>query len=147
MPPDRAFNEYVDQGGNFLRASNWVAAGSSLVALYAAIQNASNANLLYATSGAPIVGTLTPASALYPLVTDLALFNFQTVPGSGCQLVVPAPLASLFGPTSTVVDPTATLSAAVIAACIGLLTDVVGNPVTAFISGSKTSRRVEQVSA
>jgi hypothetical protein len=145
-PPDRAFNEYTDQGSNFLRSSNWVLPGATLVGLYAALQNASNANLLYATSGAPIVGTFTPAAAQYPLVSDLAVFNFQTVPGSGCQLVVPAPLAALFGPTTTVVDPTATLSAAIIAAAVGLLTDVVGNPATAFISGSKASRRTEQVS-
>jgi hypothetical protein len=92
-PPDRAFHEWSDIGSNFLRASNWIAAGGSLVALYAALQNASNANLLYETSGAPIVGTVSPTDALFPLVQDLALFNFQTVPGSRCQLVVPAPLA------------------------------------------------------
>lgn len=145
-PPDRAFHEWSDIGSNFLRASNWIAAGGSLVALYAALQNASNANLLYETSGAPIVGTVAPTDALFPLVQDLALFNFQTVPGSRCQLVVPAPLAALFGPSGDVVDPSAVPSAAIIAAAVGLLTDVVGNPAVAFISGSKSSRRTEQVS-
>ena len=143
--PDRAFNEYTDIAGNFLRSSNWIVAGSNLVALYAAIQNACNANLAIATAGTPIIGTFGPTDADYPLAADIALFNFQTVPGSGCQLVIPAPAVGLFGPTNTVIDPTATLSAAIIAACTGLLTDVVGNPVTAFISGSKGSRRVEQL--
>lgn len=143
--PDRAFNEYTDIAGNFLRASNWVVAGGSLLSLYAAIQNACNANLLYATSGTPIVGSFGPADADYPLAADLATLNFQTIPGSGCQLVVPAPAIAMFGPTNTVVDPTAPLTAAIIAAVTGLLTDVAGNPVTAFISGSKASRRVEQL--
>lgn len=145
-PPDRAFHEWSDISANFLRASNWVTAGGSLVALYAALQNASNANLLYETSGAPIVGTVSPTDATYPLVTDLALFNFQTVPGGRCQLVVPSPLVALFGPSGDVVDPAATQSAAIIAAAVGLLSDVVGNPAVAFISGSKASRRTEQVS-
>jgi hypothetical protein len=145
--PDRAFHEWSDIGANFLRASNWIAAGGSLVSLYAALQNASNANLLYETAGTPIVGTVSPSPNTYPLVTDLALFNFQTVPGGRCQLIVPSPLAALFGPSGDVVDPSATESAAIIAAAVGLLTDVVGNPAVAFISGSKASRRTEQVSA
>jgi hypothetical protein len=144
VPPDRAFHEWLDIAAGFLRASNWVTSGGSLVSLYAALQNASNANLLYETSGAPIVGTVSPADNQYPLVNDVALFNFATVPGGRCQLVVPAPIATLFGPYADVIDPTATESAAVIAAAIGLLTDVSGNLATGFVSGSKGNRRVEQ---
>jgi hypothetical protein len=146
VPPDRAFHEWSDIAANFLRASNWIVPGGSLVALYAALQNASNANLLYETSGAPIVGTVSPTDAAYPLVQDLAIFNFQTVPGSRCQLVVPSPVAAMFAPTGDVVDPVQAQAAAVIAAAVGLLSDVVGNPAVAFISGSKGSRRTEQVS-
>lgn len=145
MTQVRAIWEYVDVGGNFLRSSNWVFATPGLGALEAAIQAATNANLLYATNGLPVVGTATPGTGDFPLVVDLALFNFQTVPGSGLQVAVPAPLAALFGPTSTVVDPTAPLSASLIAAVLGTLGDVAGNPATAFISGSKGSRRVDQV--
>lgn len=143
-PPDRAFNEWSDISAQFLRSSNWIVPGTTLVGLYAALQNASNANLLYATSGAPIVGTFVPVDALYPSVADLATFNFQTVPGASCQIVLPAPVGGVFGPSADVVDPAAALSVAIIAACVGLLTDSAGNPATAFINGSKANRRRDQ---
>lgn len=145
MPPVRLILEYSDIGGNFLRTSSWVFAAGGLSVLEAAIQAATNSNLLYATAGIPAVGTVTPSDADYPLVTDVALFNFQTVPGGGIQLAVPAPAIGMFGPSSTVIDPTSPLAAAIIAAVIGTLSDSSGNVVTAFISGSKSSRRTEQV--
>lgn len=145
MAPDRGFLEWKDIAGNFLRTSSWVQAGASLVALYAACQNGSNGNLLYATSGAPVVGTVSPTDAMFPLAVDLATFNFQTAPGSTCQLVVPAPKQGLFLPGAQVVDATAGLSAAIILASIGLLADSSGNLATAFAGGSKVSRRTDQV--
>lgn len=145
MTQVRAIWEYTDIAGNFLRASNWVYATPGLSVLESAIQSATNGNLLYATNGLPVVGTTTPTDAQYPLVADLATFNFSTAAGSGLQLVIPAPQASLFLPNSFAVDATATLSAAIIAAAIGTLGDVAGNAASAFAGGSKVSRRVEQV--
>jgi hypothetical protein len=141
----RGFWEYTDIAAGFLRSTNWIYSAGGLGALEAAIQAATNSNLMFATFGLPTVGTTTPSDSDYPLVNDLALFNFQTTPGSGVQLTIPAPRISMFGPQLTVIDPTATLSAAVIAAVIGTLGDAAGNPVTAFISGSKSSRKVDQV--
>lgn len=141
----RNFFEYTDVGGNFLRASNWVFAPALLSALEAAVQAGTNANLLFATNGLPVVGTTTPSGNDFPLVTDLALFNFQTGAGAGLQLVVPAPVASMFGPTNNTIDPTNPLAAAIIAAVIGCLGDVGGNAASAFIAGTKASRRVDQV--
>jgi rRNA processing protein Gar1 len=53
-------------------------------------------------------------------------------------------MVAVFGPTSNVVDPLAPLTAALITAVIGTLTDVVGNVATAYVSGVKSSRRTEQ---
>ena len=144
MPPDRAIWEWVDANGGFLRASDWVAPTASTGALEVAMQNASNAELLYATIAAPTVGAAAPGTNQYWLVTDIAVLNFATLPGLGFQLVIPGPNNSMFGPTSTVIDPTAPLTAALISAVIGVLADQYGNVATAYISGSKASRRVEQ---
>lgn len=144
MPPDRAIWEWVDANGGFLRASDWVLPSASTGALEVAMQDASNAELLYATIAAPTVGATTPNTNQYWLVTDIAILNFATAPGLGFQLVIPGPNSAMFGPTSTVVDPTAPLTAAIISATLGVLTDQYGNVATAYISGSKASRRVEQ---
>lgn len=143
--PDRAIWEWIDQAQGFLRASNWVAVGASTGALEVAMQNASNAELLYVTIAAPTIGATTPGTAQYHLVTDLAIFNFATALPSTFSLVIAGPAAALFGANSTIVDPLAPLSAAIIAAAIGVLTDAGGNVATAFVSGSKASRRTEQV--
>lgn len=145
MPPDRAIWEWTDVAAGFLRASNWFLPAGSSGALEVALQNASNAELLYATIAAPTVGAFTPVGGQYSLCQDVALFNFATVPGVSIQLVVPGPRNSLFGANSTVVDSTNALAAAIIAAAIGNLTDPAGNVATAFISGSKSSRRTEQI--
>lgn len=140
----RVINEYTDVGSNYIRSANWVALPGGLAALQAAIQAATNANLLYSTQGTPIVGTTTPSSALYPLCADLAYFNFSTGPGTGVRLTIPAPVGSMFTSFGTInaSDP---LAAAVIAAVLACLGDSAGNVATIFQSGSKASRSVEQI--
>lgn len=145
MPPDRAIWEWVDNASGFLRAANWVVPASSTGALEVAMQNAANPELLYATIAAPTIGAASPGTTQYHLVQDIALLNFATaVAGSNVQLVLPGPLAAVFGANSQVLDPLAALTAAVIAAAIGVLADINGNPVTAYISGSKASRKADQ---
>lgn len=109
------------------------------------MQNAANPELLYATIAAPTIGAASPGTTQYHLVQDIAVMNFATaVAGSNVQLVLPGPLAALFGANSQVLDPLAALTAAVIAAAIGVLADSAGNPVTAYIGGSKASRKADQ---
>jgi hypothetical protein len=140
----RLINEYTDVAGGYLRASNWVPYGVSVGPLLAAIAAAQNAALQFSTLAVPVVGVAVPVGNLYRLTSDLALLNFQTAPGGSVQLAIPGPVAALFGPNSTVVDPSNGLAAAVIAAAIGTLCDASGGAVTAYISGSKSSRRTEQ---
>jgi hypothetical protein len=144
MGPDRLINEWADIGNNFLRCASWIAPGQASGPLNGSMQAASNAILTYATQGLPAIGSGTPAGAQFRLTQDVALFNFQTIPGTTVQLVVPAPLLAVFGANSTVVDPTAALSAAIIAQALGVLSDINGNPATAYAGGSKGSRRTEQ---
>lgn len=143
--PERLINEYTDVQAAYLRTSNWLVAGSASGPLNGTIQAAMNAAFLFSTQGLPFIGTTTPVAGQYQSVQDVALLNFQTVPGTSVQLAIPAPQNAIFGANSTVVDPTNALVLAIIAQALGVLADVAGNPATAFISGSKSSRRTEQL--
>jgi hypothetical protein len=143
--PDRGILEWLDVAGGFLRAASWVAVAGPTGPLEVALQNASHAELLYVTIAAPTIGASAPVGGQYHLTQDVALLNFATIPGTSIQVTIPAPVAAVFGANSTVVDPTNPLVAAVIAAAIGVLTDAAGNPVTAYVGGSKASRRTEQL--
>lgn len=137
--------EYADVASGYLRTSNWLFNGLSpapLLPLIAALQNAA---MLFSTSALPVIGTATPVGGQYHLCQDVALLNFATVPGTSIQLAIPGPVNSVFGANSTVVDSTNPAVAALIAAVIGLVADPAGNAVTAYISGSKGSRRTEQL--
>lgn len=145
MPPaDRLINEYLDFASKYLRTGNWLNPASSAAALSAAIQAATNANLYLATRGRPVVGTTTPSDALYGPVQDMMNMVFVTAIPTQVQLSIPAPVAAVFGAGGQTVDPTNALVAAIISAAVGTLTDINGNPVTAFVSGVKSSRRTEQ---
>jgi hypothetical protein len=141
--PNRAFWEWTDDAGGFLRASNWTAPGG-VVAIDAQLQACSNAQLTYATEGTANMSPFSPTAAQYHLVTDLAVLVFATAAGNNVQVVVPGPLATTFGATSNIVNPLDPTTAALIAAVIGTLSDVNGNLVTAYVSGVKSSRRTEQ---
>ena len=144
MVSTRLISEWTDQAGGFIRSANWVFAPVGLATYEAAVQATANAVLQYATNGIPSVSTATPGTGQYDLVSDTAVLVFATVPGSSLQVVIPAPLNSIFGPSSNVVDPTNPLVAALIAAVVGTLGDAAGNAATAFVSGVKSSRRTEQ---
>lgn len=142
--PDRVIAEYTDVAAGFLRTSNWVQAGMASGPLYADIQAAINGAVQFVTQALPFIGVAVPSGAQYRLTQDLALLNFQTIPGVSIQVAIPSPKAVLFGPSSNVVDPTNPLVAAIIADVIAILSDVNGNAATAYIGGTKASRRTEQ---
>jgi hypothetical protein len=143
-PTNRLILEWLDFASGYLRSGSWLNIVASPAALIAALQAASNANLLYATAGNPVVGTVTPADSLYPSVQDIAQLVFITTALTQVPLVIPAPLASAFGAGGQTVDPSDPNIAAVIAAATGVLADQSGNIVTAFVSGAKSSRLREQ---
>jgi len=140
----RLIDEWLDQAGGFIRAASWVFAPAGLATYEAAIQACSNGVLQFSTNGIPTISTASPAVGQYDLVQDLAVLIFATVPGSTVRVTIPAPQASIFGPSSNVVDPANPTVAALITAVIGTLGDAAGNAVTAYVSGIKVSRRAEQ---
>ena len=141
---DRIIWEWIDTAGGFIRASNWIDRSASPATLEADLQFDSNGLLQYTTKGTPLISGGSPATGLYQYVQDVAVLVFQTVPGTTVRVVVPAPLSTTFGPDSNIVDPTDTNVSAIIAAVTGVLCDAGGNVVTSYISGIKTSRRVDQ---
>lgn len=144
MANARVILEWLDAAGGFLRSANWYDDGVGVAAFEAAMQDASNCNLQYATGAVPEIGVTTPGTTTYFLTTDVAVLVFATVPGGTVRVVVPGPLESMFGADGNTVDPTSTPAADIIAAVIGSLADSGGNVVTAYVSGVKSSRRTEQ---
>ena len=139
----RLIDEWVDDAGGFIRAGSWVFAPAGLGTYESAIQACSNAVLQFSTNGIPSISGATPGTGTYSLVNDLAVLVFATIPGVTIRVTIPAPDVNIFGPSSNVVDPTNTNVAALIAAVIGTLADSSGNVVTAYVSGTKVSRRAE----
>lgn len=140
----RIYAEWHDAANGFLRSGNWADTGASDTAFETALINISNAQLTVLTFGLAAVSTTTPSTSSYPLVNTTAVLNFVTGIGSGIQLTVPAPIASIFGPDNITVDPSNTLVAALITSVLGFLTDAAGNVATAYTTGIRSSRKVEQ---
>jgi len=143
MTSDRVIWEFTDGSGGFLRSSNWLQAGQTPTTLATDAQASNNGNLLYVTSGTPTVGTQTPGSALYPLVRDLAQFNFSTGAGTRVVFVLPAPLSTMFNTDGTI-NPADPNAAAIIADCLATLSDSSGNAASIYQGGFKASRSTEQ---
>jgi hypothetical protein len=144
MANARAIWEWIDVSGGFLRASNWYDDTVGIASLEAAIQVCSNANLQYVTGAVPEIGVVTPSGALYPLVQDCAQILLATVMGTTVRIIIPAPIASIFGPDGNTVDSTNLDVLDVITAATGHVTDTAGNHVTAYTSGVRVQRRRDQ---
>ena len=138
--------EYSDTSGAFLRSSSWLNPAGSQAVVTAAVQAATNANVVFSTVQFPLVGATTPGTGLYPSVQDGLLITYQTIPGTQFQFFLPAPLATLFLPGGILVNPTDPTWVALEVALHANLTDIAGNTVTGLVSAVKSSRRLEQVS-
>jgi hypothetical protein len=135
---------FVDEAAGFLRSSNR-STGVGAAGYFLALEAASNANVASLVDALPSISATAASSSQYSLVSTTAVFNFITSTGSGIQVTVPAPAASMFGADGVTINAADPAAAGVIAAVIGYLTDGNGNTATAFTSGVKSSRRVEQV--
>lgn len=65
-----------------------------------------------------------------------ATLQFQTAAGSIVRLTLPAPNRVVFMPDGTTIDPTNPNIAALIAACIGSLSDGAGNAAVSYLGGT-----------
>ena len=140
----RIYLEFGDQAGGFLRSGNWAAIGISDLAYETAVVALTNAAVLSSTFGVATTGFPAATSSQYSLVTTTAVMTFNTAVGSSIQVTIPAPVAAMFGTDGVTVDRTNPLVAAFVGAALGFLTDSAGNPASLFISGVKSSRKVEQ---
>lgn len=93
----------------------------------------SNASVQRAWNGTVSTPVPTPVTGDYQNVADYAQLVFQTAAGDLVYLTVVAPMAAIFLADQETVNPAAI--AALIAACVGTLTDASGNPVTAYVGG------------
>lgn len=96
-------------------------------------QAVSNAGILYNFDGPldPAIGAAT--AALYQPVAATASLTFATAGAQELLLLLPAPASGIFLADLQTIDPTQI--AALIAACVGELSDGAGNTATAFLGG------------
>lgn len=144
MATERFTNEYIDYTNGYLRSGNWTNNGAGVSALLGAMAAATNSNVAVSSNVVPIIGTSTATDTLYGSVQDTAVFVFVTSALTQVRLVIPAPMSTMFVAGGLTIDPTSALAAAIIAAAIGTLSDVNGNLVMAYVSGTKSSRKSEQ---
>lgn len=137
--------EWTDEANGFLRTRSWVVSGGLPGVFLLALQALSNASNTLAFEGAAVVSATPAGSGQYSLATTTAVLNFLTGVGSGVQVTIPAPVASIFAADGVTVDNTNVVVAAFITAAIGYLTDNAGNVVTTYNTGVKSSRKVEQI--
>ena len=142
---DAAVFEWTDQAAGFLRSRSWVVPGGLPGAFLLALQALSNASNTLAVEGPAVISPTPAGSGQYALCSTTAVLNFITGAGTGVQVTVPAPVASIFAADGVTVDPANVVVAAFIAAAVGYLTDSGGNVVTAYNTGVKSSRKVEQI--
>lgn len=107
-------------------------------AIMAALENHSNAVVLHWFEGPDNILTLTPTSAVFADVSDLARLTFTDASGSLATLALPAPQQSIFKPDSVTVDPSAI--ADIITAAVGHLCTAAGGLVTAYVAGTRNLR-------
>lgn len=104
-------------------------------AVWAAVQAASQSGVQTSwesSLGAP-VGT--PATGAYQSVRSAAQLTFQTASGDLLRLTVPAPSLGIFMADSQTVDPANALVIAIVAACVGTLSDAAGNTAVSYVGG------------
>lgn len=89
-----------------------------------------------------------PAAVIYggggtfETVEDKAVLTFQTAAGSIHRLSVPAPLSTIFLGDGQSVDPTNAAVVALVGAMLGIASDAAGNPLTTYVSGTRTRRKL-----
>jgi len=141
-PADRLITEWIDAKGTYLRAGNWALIGGSPATLFAAMVGASNAQISFQTQGQPFQDLSAPVDALYATNQDTLQLTLITSALTYVQLVIPAPVASLFTTGGVNVDTTSAAYLALAAAVVNL-TDSAGNPVTGISAAAKSQRRVD----
>lgn len=134
MATERRSIVWIDANG-FTRQTQ-PRGSASLFALQADMVAKSNAAVASFYEGTETIAvTPTATAAVYQNVSDTAQLFFQTAGGDIVTLVLPAPISAIFLPDGRTVDPSAI--AAIIADAIAVLTDPSGNPVVAYIGGTR----------
>lgn len=127
---------WIDAGGRTRQTIPCAQPDNS--AIMAALENHSNAVVLHWFEGVDNVLTLTPTSAIFPDVRDLARLTFTDSGGSLATIALPAPLANIFLPDSVTVDPTKITD--IISAAVGHLCTASGGLVTSYVAGVRNLR-------
>ena len=103
--------------------------------IWVAVQAASQAQVSTSWESTMGIAVGTAAVGNYQSNKMSAQLTFQTASGSLLRVTVPAPSIGIFLADHQTVDPGNALVTAIVAACIGNLSDAAGNPATSYVGG------------
>lgn len=132
MPDTQGWIVWIDANGEQQVRS--VTGATSPAAIVSALEAYSNAVVKSYAEGPLTTPGLTPSSAPYLSVRQVAYLNFTDGVGHYARLALPSPQVGIFLADGVSVD--ASMIAPLIAACIGTLRTGAGTLVTAYVSGS-----------
>jgi hypothetical protein len=126
-----AVYKWVDNAGNSGQGQHFAAANPC--SILTNMQAVSRCGIAWNVDG-PVDGAIgVPSAGAFPSVEDTARLIFQKGDGSLVSLLIQAPDDSIFLADGVTVDPTTIV--ALIAACVGELSDQAGTTVTAYVAG------------
>lgn len=126
---------YIDANGRTRQVLPKATSLLNLGLIEAQVANLSNAAQQAVFSGSIAYPGGTPFIGSYQSVADTARYLFQTAAGTILRLTVPAPTLAQFLGDGVTVDPSNPTVIALVAACIGNLTDGHGNVAVTFLGG------------
>jgi len=114
---------------------------SPLSGVQSALLAKSNADVLNAVENTISLFTPAPPGGTYRTVGDAAILTFQDAGGNLVDITLPAPDSSIFLADQETVD--GSQIAAIIAAVVGTVDTASGGVVTAFVGGTRRTRKGE----
>jgi len=127
---------WADTGGR--TRATLLDGNATLASVQAALQNHSQADILFYIEGPQVGSTPAPAGGVFPSVGDTVRLTFTDASGNMLNVVLPAPSANIFLADSVTVD--ATMIGDIITAVVGTVLSAAGNPATAFVAGLRGVR-------
>jgi len=114
---------------------------SPLSGVQSALLAKSNADVLNAVENTISLFTPAPPGGTYRTVGDAAILTFQDAGGNLVDITLPAPDSSIFFADQETVD--SSQITAIIAAVVGTVDTASGGVVTAFVGGTRRTRKGE----
>jgi hypothetical protein len=125
---------WADAGGDSALVTMTTSAGAGAINLQ--LGALTNASVIQQWAGTLFAFAPAATAATYQSVNDRAVLFFGTAAGTIIKLLIPAPISAIFMADQETVNPASIT--ALVTACIGNLSDALGNTANAYIGGTRS---------